>query len=123
VSGVRSLAVVRNGGEAIQYLTGERPHGCAGLPAPHVVFLDLKGPTDGFAMLEWFQAHPQCWAAPVMVLSSVARDEDLERAYQLGAPIFFKKPIVASELRAMLEPAFEWRRPALPEATFKEIVV
>ena len=118
---VRSLAVVRDGEDAIQYLTCKRAHDYAALPAPLVVFLDLKIPTDGFELLEWLQAHPECGAAPVMVLSGSVRDEDLERAYQFGAPVFFNKPILARELGEMLETALERSCPAFPRAAFKEI--
>jgi len=107
---VRSVALVADGARAIQYLSRQGVCGCAPSPAADVVFLDLKTAGDGFAMLQWFHAHPQCCAAPVMVLSSLAGDEDLERAYQLGAPVFFKTPIVARELSEVLEMARERRR-------------
>src|SRR2546422_1379981 len=61
-AGVRdALKVVRDGDQAIQYLSGSGPYADRqSFPLPFLVLLDLKMPgTDGFDVLEWTRAQPE----------------------------------------------------------------
>jgi CheY-like chemotaxis protein len=96
------LRVVRDGQEAIDYLAGEGEFSDrARHPLPCLILLDLKLPRkDGFEVLEWVRQHPQARQLPVIVLTSSAREADVERACLLGANSFLVKP---SELQERVE--------------------
>ncbi len=92
-AGVRNpVHVVRNGEEAIEYLSGQngfsdrREH-----PLPDLIFLDLKMPgMNGFEVLRWMRA--QSVNIPVAILTSSPEDIDRERARELGAECYLLKP-------------------------------
>jgi CheY-like chemotaxis protein len=89
------LHVVRDGEEAIAYLSGtghyaNRPE----YPLPELLLLDLKMPkVDGFEVLSWIRRQPDLAALRVVVLTSSDRIQDVNRAYQLGANSFLVKPV------------------------------
>lgn len=88
------LQAVRNGQEAIQYLSGK--HGFEDrkrFPLPNLMLLDLKMPlVDGFEVLKWLRAQPGLRRLPVIVFSSSALEEDVNLAHDLGANAFAQKP-------------------------------
>lgn len=91
------LEVVEDGGEAMCYLEGRSPY-CdrATHPVPHVILLDLKMPrVDGFEFLEWLRGKcvREYRFIPVVVMSSSALPEDVDRAYSLGANSYLVKPV------------------------------
>jgi CheY-like chemotaxis protein len=88
------LHVVRDGQEAIDYLSGEGKFSDRSLyPLPHLFILDLKMPRKtGLDVLTWLQEQPELRCLPVLVLSSSAHRTDIERAYELGANAFVVKP-------------------------------
>jgi CheY-like chemotaxis protein len=87
--------VVRDGEEAIAYLSGEGKYSNrAENPLPDLILLDLKMPkVDGFEVLQWLRAQPTLRAIPVVVLTSSNQMKDVNRAYELGANSFFVKPM------------------------------
>ena len=86
---------VRNGDEALAYLSGEWKYANrAEYPLPVLVLLDLKLPgMDGFEVLAWIRRQEGLRALPVVVLTSSTALSDVNRAYQLGANSFFVKEI------------------------------
>ena len=85
------LFVMRDGGEALDYIAGigepNRP------PCPDLVLLDLNLPkVDGLDILAEFRKHPQCTHTPVIVISSSDAPKDRERAGALGVTRYFRKP-------------------------------
>ena len=97
-----SLFVVRDGEEAIAYLSGEdRYANRAEYPLPALLLLDLKMPRkDGFEVLAWIRQHPELVALRVIVLTSSEATADLNRAYELGASSLLTKP---SQFENMVE--------------------
>ena len=89
-----ALQTVNNGRAAIDYLQGTASYAERHkYPLPAVVLLDLNLPeVHGFAVLEWIRSNPQHGALPVVVFSSSEREEDRERAKELGANNFVQKP-------------------------------
>jgi CheY-like chemotaxis protein len=82
-----NLRLVRDGSQAIAYLSG---HGIysdrAKYPLPFLVLLDLKMPgTDGFEVLQWARAEPDLKRLLIVVLTSSNLQTDVDRAYELGA--------------------------------------
>jgi len=104
------VQVVNDGGEAIRYLQGTGQYGDrAAFPYPGVIFTDLKMPgMGGFELLQWLRTHPECPFVPVIVLSGMAPDEDINRAYQMGANACLPKPMDAGTYHEMMRKAFEF---------------
>jgi CheY-like chemotaxis protein len=88
------LQVVRDGEQAIDYLSGSPPYqDRAKYPLPTLLLLDLKMPRkDGFDVLEWIQGQPELFPLRVVVLSSSHVTPDINRAYALGAHSYLVKP-------------------------------
>jgi CheY-like chemotaxis protein len=88
------LNVVRDGQEAIDYLSGEGKFSDRNVyPLPHLFILDLKMPRKtGLDVLGWLQQQPELRCLPVLVLSSSAHLTDIDKAYELGANAFVVKP-------------------------------
>jgi CheY-like chemotaxis protein len=88
------LDFVENGDSAVGYLSG-RGHfeDRSAFPLPKLLILDLKMPgIDGFGVLEWLRAQPGLRRLPVLVFSSSAETQDVNRAHELGANGFTVKP-------------------------------
>src|SRR5258705_12916203 len=65
-----TLIHVRDGQEAINYLSGKTSNN-AKQTKPNLLLLDLKMPfVDGFDVLRWLQTCPERISLPVVVLSS-----------------------------------------------------
>src|SRR3569623_1373489 len=91
------LFVMRDGGEALDYIAGigepNRP------PCPDLVLLDLNLPkVDGLDILAEFRKHPQCTHTPVIVISSSDAPKARERAGALGVTRYFRKPSDLDEI-------------------------
>lgn len=60
--------------------------------APNLILLDLLMPhMDGFQVLEKIKADPATSAIPVIVLSNLGDEKDIERAKKLGALDYYVK--------------------------------
>ena len=84
---------IASGGEALDYLNDldDSPH-------PTVLLLDLNMPkVDGFEVLENIRANPETHSLPVVILTTSNEEEDVRRAYELGANSFVRKPVDSSE--------------------------
>jgi len=72
-----------DGEQAIQILTNDRPN---------LVILDLIMPkTNGFEVLKTISLTPGLSDTPVIIVSNLAQDSDIEKARQLGAKEYFVK--------------------------------
>jgi len=89
-----------DGNEATDYLRGENAFkDRLKFPFPNMVITDLKMPRcDGFQILQWLQAHPECNLIPKIVLSASNQPVDVIKAYQLGANCYFTKPSSMKDL-------------------------
>ena len=64
-----------------------------------LVVLDLKMPgMDGFEVLEKIRSQRQYDELPIVILSSMKGENDLERGFELGADDFIQKPFSPTEL-------------------------
>jgi CheY-like chemotaxis protein len=86
--------VVRDGEEAIAYLSGIGKYSNrAEFPLPDLLLLDLKMPRiDGFEVLRWVRQQPELSALRVVVLTASDQIRDVNTAYTLGANSFMVKP-------------------------------
>jgi|ERR1041385_4597406 CheY-like chemotaxis protein len=112
------MHVCRDGEDAIDYLKGKgRYSDRSRFPFPRLLISDLKMPRcNGLELLKWLQTHPKCSVVPTLILSTSAQQEDVAKAYRLGAHTYFQKPAGISDLVAILKEAIAyWRKAALPE--------
>ena len=101
------LEAVGDGLEAMHYLEGQGEFAdrqrC---PLPNVILLDLKMPwVGGFEFLEWLRAKAprEQRFIPVLVMSSSALREDVERAYSLGVNSYLVKPVDWDEFKERIK--------------------
>ena len=99
------LKVVRDGEEAIAYLSGEGEFADRErFPKPFLLLLDLKMPgADGFEVLRWTRAEPETKRLLVVVLTSSNLQADVDRAYDLGANSYLVKPVSFDEMVNMIQ--------------------
>jgi len=88
------MTVARDGEEVIQYLHGDQPFSDReAFPLPKLLLLDLKMPrANGFEVLAWLRKQEDLRRMPVVVMTSSDEPEDIDRAYELGANSFVRKP-------------------------------
>ena len=101
---------VHNGDEAIAYLQGEPPFDDRSkFPLPALMLLDLNMPTrNGFQVLEWLRAQPVLKRINVVILTASLREEDVDRAFDLGANSFLVKPSSIEGLTAIGRCLRDW---------------
>jgi CheY-like chemotaxis protein len=99
------LKVVRDGEEAIEYLSGHDAYADRErFPLPFLVLLDLKMPgTNGFEVLRWVRSEREFKRLLVVVLTSSNLQEDVDRAYELGANSYLVKPVEFAEMVNMIQ--------------------
>jgi CheY-like chemotaxis protein len=95
-----TLAVVQDGDEAIEYLAERGVYSDRQrFPMPFLLLLDLKMPaTDGFEVLQWARAQSELKRLLIVVLTSSNLQEDVDRAYELGANSYMVKPLGFKEM-------------------------
>lgn len=84
------VEVARDGEEALAWI----PRWEAGEPLPAVILLDLKLPRiDGLEVLRQLKAHPEFRRIPVVMLTTSSENQDVRKAYTLGANSYIVKPV------------------------------
>lgn len=96
------LRLVEDGEELMDYLHRRgRYTEPSNSPYPDLILLDLKMPgKSGHQALEEIKATPELRCIPIVVLTTSKAEEDIVRAYDLGANSFMVKP---SSFGALIE--------------------
>jgi len=104
------IQVVDDGRLALDYLGGVGKYADRKTyPLPSVIFLDLKLPqVNGLAILKWIREEPSLPSMLVMILTASSLDEDIERAYRLGANSYVVKPSSRDKLVEVLKDFNNW---------------
>lgn len=99
-----SLQVVRDGEEAIAYLSGQAVYTDRDrYPLPALLVLDLKMPRkSGLEVLSWLRRQPELRHLIVVFLTSSNSPEDVRRAYEAGANSYLVKPVEFTEMVEMI---------------------
>lgn len=102
---VNPLRIVRDGDDAVNYLSGTGPYADRSRhPLPSLILLDLKLPRkSGLEVLEWLRGEPHLKFTPVVILSSSAETADIQRAYVLGVNSYLVKPVNFGDLLEMVK--------------------
>ena len=98
------VEVVRQGEDAMHYLNGDGAFADrARFALPYLILLDLKMPGwNGFDFLEWLRCQPKLERIPVVVLTSSGLDDDVRKAFRLGAKSYLLKPSDFSDLQELM---------------------
>lgn len=85
---------VGDGGQVIDYLAGTGKYADRSrYRLPGLVLLDLKMPrVEGLEVLKWIRSHSALRDLPVIVLSGSELQEDIRKAYAVGANSYLVKP-------------------------------
>ena len=99
------LTTANDGRELMAILTEKVP------PPPDVIFLDLNMPLkNGFECLTEIRATSKLKAIPVIIFSTSAEQEYVDRVYEQGADYYMCKPESYSVLKSALTSilAYNW---------------
>ena len=99
------LLEVKDGQEAIQYLSGEGAFADRTRhPIPFLMLLDLRMPKlSGFEVLAWIREQPELVDLIIVVLTGSDRVPDVSKAHELGANSYLVKPGTFDELVEMVK--------------------
>ncbi|HMR98201.1 MAG: response regulator [Anaerolineales bacterium] len=74
---------------------------------PDLIILDVNMPeVSGLDMLEFLRRRPDTAKLPIVMLSSEADDDTIDKAMELGADAFALKPVTLEELEKAMARAF-----------------
>jgi DNA-binding response OmpR family regulator len=103
------LQIVRDGEEAILYLSGAGQFANREeFPMPDLVILDINMPKkSGFEVLDWLRKEAKL-IFPVIMLSSSSQQPHINRAYELGANSYLVKASNWQDLAKRVEALQEY---------------
>lgn len=85
---------MRNGMDALNYLFGKEEYEQENYRLPLLILLDLDMPQiNGFQVLEQLKTHVSTKAIPIVVFTVSTSDENMQKAYMLGANSYIIKPM------------------------------
>lgn len=100
------VRTVRTGEEALEALQANGTVAPRDAMHPAVIFLDLRMPQpDGFEVLRRLRRVEHTRAIPIVVVSSSAHPDDIQRCYELGANSYLVKRFEARDPGAYLAEA------------------
>ena len=90
---------VEDGEELMEYLHHTGRYSATDSPRPGLILLDLNMPKkDGREALREIKGDPDLRRIPVVILTTSKTEEDILRAYDLGANSFITKPVTFDRL-------------------------
>jgi CheY-like chemotaxis protein len=103
---IDQMEFVVDGQDLIDYLKQAGPYAspqAADRPRPSIILLDLNMPRkDGREALAEIKADSDLRKIPVVVLTTSSDEQDVRRAYDLGANSYITKPVTGSKLHSVL---------------------
>ena len=92
LSSLMKARLEKEGFTVVQAFDGEEAMGMLKQEIPSLIILDLIMPkVTGFEVLQMISITPQLEKVPVVIVSNLAQDSDIEKAQQLGAKEYFVK--------------------------------
>jgi CheY-like chemotaxis protein len=94
-AGEMGFVHLSDGDSAVTYLAAERPYEArAHSRTPMLMLLDIKlQRRSGFDVLKWARSQPAPISRlPILMLTSSAEIADVDRAFDLGATAYLRKP-------------------------------
>lgn len=92
---INDISFVSNGQELLDYLRHKGKYAASRPGRPNLILLDLNMPKmDGREALQELKADPTLRSIPVVILTTSKGEEEILRAYDLGASSFITKPVL-----------------------------
>lgn len=100
-----AIVVVRDGAEAIAYLSGTANQAfCPMTPTPDLILLDLKLPkVNGLEVLLHIGSDEKLRDIPVAILTSSDNPDDMRLSMEYGARFYLSKPLDSRQFRKVLQ--------------------
>ena len=96
------VSVVRDGFEALEFL--RRTGKFANASRPDLILLDINMPRkNGCEVLEEVRCDEDLRLIPIVILTSSEAEDDIRRAYELGANCFVTKPADLDEMVSVVQ--------------------
>ncbi len=109
---IEQMDFVVDGRDLIDYLRHAGPYGSpesAERPMPSLILLDLNMPRmDGREALAEIKSDSELRHIPIVVLTTSSDDDDVRKAYDLGANSYITKPVTGSKLESVLHRLTEY---------------
>lgn len=109
---------VRNGEEAIAYLSGQGTYSNRDqFPWPQLILLDINMPRkNGFDVLNYMKEKKNTPISRILMLTSSRLNTDIEKSYEDGACAYFVKPIDAKDFTRLVNDIDSfWSQASFPE--------
>lgn len=91
------VSIARDGCEALDFLRRDGKFSAA--PRPDLVLLDINMPRkNGCEVLEEIRCDEALRLIPVVIFTSSESEDDIRRAYELGANCYVTKPVDLDEM-------------------------
>lgn len=91
---VNPVNVVRDGQEALDYLSHKGKYSGSEHALPNLILLDLKLPkVDGVEVLRMVKNDSKLKVIPVVILTSSKEESDMVKSYDLGVNSYIRKPV------------------------------
>lgn len=105
VKGPLSLSIVGDGEEVMHYMLREPPfEDSLKYPFPNLLMLDIKMPKHtGLDVLHWIMHTDKFRRVPVMIVSGSNLQQDIDRAFDLGASSYLVKPMSVEKMRHVFQ--------------------
>ncbi len=98
------LHVIYDGQSALDTLFSDNIQQGIHREYPDIIFLDLNLPkVDGREVLRKIKRDEQLKTIPVIVMSSSQREDDVKRAYELGANTYISKSLIFEEVTGAID--------------------
>jgi two-component system response regulator len=86
--------VLSDGADALAWIFGTGRHADRGVRVPVLLLLDLELPSGaGLRVLQTLRSDARTQRVAVVVVASSTADQDIARAYELGANSYVRKPV------------------------------
>ncbi|MFL9458090.1 response regulator [Tolypothrix campylonemoides VB511288_2] len=104
-----SLKTLTDSQSAIDYLSGIGEYSNRELhPLPSLIIFQLDiVKVSGFQLLDWWQRQSNLQKLPVVVFTQSIKQEDYQRAYELGANSCLINPTNSEELAGLLKNIYD----------------
>lgn len=94
------LMEVEDGLEGIKYMQGRGKYrNRSKYPLPDIILLDIRMPkVDGFEFMEEIRGDGLMEQVPVIIISTSTQEQEISKAFSLGAYAYIAKPINLDKL-------------------------
>jgi chemotaxis family two-component system response regulator Rcp1 len=97
-----SVAVVKDGAEAIEFLKMEGQY--SGRVLPHLILLDINMPRlNGIEVLDFIKKDEKLKKIPVVMLTTSSSESDISECYAKSANCFVTKPLEFGKFLAVIQ--------------------